>query len=415
MRSNGWRIKLFQPRHSRDAPETETKASAGFLCSPEAWTILCGDGYKPVTECPEVQMCAGVYADLIASMTIHLMENAEQGDVRIKDELAKKLDISPNRDMTRSTFMSLLVSTLILHGNQVTIPSYNGTLLENLTPVPPSMTSFVPDGNSYRIVVNGREYSPDEVLHFPLRPDPEQPWRGQGFQVPLRGIVKSLRQTNATKEAIMKSPTPSIIVKVDGLTEEFASKEGRKKLREQYLDASEAGQPWMIPAEAFSVEQVKPLTLNDLAIKTGLELDKKAVAAMMGVPPFLVGVGDFKRDEFNWFVSTRVMAVAKIIEQELTKKLLYSPRLYWRFNYRSLLNYDIGELVNAGKEMVDRMALRRNEWRDWLGFAPDPEMDELLALENYIPADRLGDQGKLVGGGESDAERAADPGRADEV
>ena len=89
-------------------------------------------------------------------------------------------------------------------------------------------------------------------------------------------------------------------------------------------------------------------------------------------------------------------------EQELTEKLLYSPELYWRFNYRSLLNYDIGELVNAGKEMVDRMALRRNEWRDWLGFAPDPDMDELLALENYIPADRLGDQGKLVGGGESD-------------
>lgn len=54
--------------------------------------------------------------------------------------------------------------------------------------------------------------------------------------------------------------------------------------------------------------------------------------------------------------------------------------------------------------MVDRMALRRNEWRDWLGFAPDPDMDELLALENYIPADRLGDQGKLVGGGESDEE-----------
>lgn len=160
----------------------------------------------------------------------------------------------------------------------------------------------------------------------------------------------------------------------------------------------------MIPADTIDVEQVKPLTLNDLAIEKSLELDKKAVAAMMGVPSFLVGVGEFKREEFNWFVSTRVMAVAKSIEQELTKKLLYSPDLYWRFNHRSLLNYDIGELVNAGKEMVDRMALRRNEWRDWLGFAPDPDMDELLALENYIPADRLGDQGKLVGGGESDEE-----------
>ena len=47
------------------------------------------------------------------------------------------------------------------------------------------------------------------------------------------------------------------------------------------------------------------------------------------------------------------------------------------------------------------MALRRNEWRSWLYLPPDPEMSELLALENYIPVDRLGDQGKLVqnGGG----------------
>lgn len=402
MQKAGWMSKWFPTGRSRDKPGKVKRS--GVLCSPDEWKILCVDGYKPVTSCPEVQMCAGVYADLISCMTIHLMQNTDQGDTRIKNELAKKLDISPNKDMTRSTFMSLLVSTLILHGNQVTIPRYNGELLEELQPVKPSMVSFRQDGESYRVRANGREYSPDEVLHFLIRPDPEQPWQGQGFQVALADVVRSLRQTNATKEAIMKNPVPSVIVKVNGLLEELNNRDGRKKLRDQYLDDSEAGKPWMIPADTIDVEQVKPLTLNDLAIEKSLELDKKAVAAMMGVPSFLVGVGEFKREEFNWFVSTRVMAVAKSIEQELTKKLLYSPELYWRFNYRSLLNYDIGELVNAGKEMVDRMALRRNEWRDWLGFAPDPDMDELLALENYIPADRLGDQGKLVGGGESDEE-----------
>lgn len=402
MQRAGLMSKWFSTGRSRDKPGR--KKRSGVLCTPDVWTILCGDGYKPVTSCPEVQMCAGVYADLISCMTIHLMQNTDQGDVRIKNELAKKIDISPNKDMTRSTFMSLLVSTLILHGNQVTIPRYSGELLEELQPVKPSMVSFRQDGESYRVSANGREYSPDEVLHFLIRPDPEQPWQGQGFQVALADVVRSLRQTNATKEAIMKNPVPSVIVKVNGLLEELNNKDGRKKLRDQYLDDSEAGKPWMIPADTIDVEQVKPLTLNDLAIEKSLELDKKAVAAMMGVPSFLVGVGEFKREEFNWFVSTRVMAVAKSIEQELTKKLLYSPELYWRFNHRSLLNYDIGELVNAGKEMVDRMALRRNEWRDWLGFAPDPDMDELLALENYIPADRLGDQGKLVGGGESDEE-----------
>ena len=35
-------------------------------------------------------------------------------------------------------------------------------------------------------------------------------------------------------------------------------------------------------------------------------------------------------------------------------------------------------------------------------------MDELLALENYIPADRLGDQKKLEEGGESNEEEDAE-------
>ena len=60
--------------------------------------------------------------------------------------------------------------------------------------------------------------------------------------------------------------------------------------------------------------------------------------------------------------------------------------------------YSIGDITSLGQAMVDRMAMRRNEWRDWLGMEPDEEMFELLALENYLPADRLGDQKKLTGG-----------------
>ncbi len=359
-------------------------------------------------------MCIGAYADVISSMTIHLMQNTERGDIRVRNELAKKLDISPNRYMTRKTFMEVIVRALLAEGNQITLPVYKRGYLDELRPVPPSMVSLAPDGDGYSVRIGGASFLPDELLHFVIRPDPEEPWRGRGFAVELADVVKSLRQAGETKRAILKSPAPSIIVKVDGLTEEFKSPEGRRKLRAQYLDSSESGEPWFIPAEAFAVEQVKPLTINDLAISKNLELDKRSVAAMMGVPPFMVGVGDFKRDEFNWWVSTRVMAIAKEIEQEFTKQLLYSPDLYFRLNNRSLLNYDVSEIVSAGSQMVDRMSLRRNEWRDWLGFPPDVEMDELLALENYLPADRLGDQKKLMGG-DNDANGEADKDSPDAV
>lgn len=393
---------------SRDAPAAQARETtiggSSLLCSNAAWDFFCSEeGYRPLTQCAEVQMCAAVYADLIGSMTLHLMQNTANGDVRVRNALARKLDVEPSRHMTRQALVSLIVWTLLLDGagNQVTYPRFTPDgLLEGLVPLKPSRLSFAPSGEDYVIRYGEKTFQPDEVLHFVLRPDPEEPWHGTGYNVSLRDVVKSIRQANQTKRALLESPTPSLIVKVDGLSDEYKSAEGRRRIANQYLDETDHGRPWFIPSEAFTIEQVKPLTLNDLAIKSNLELDKRSVAAIFGVPPFLVGVGDFKKDEFNAFIKTRVMPRAKLIEQELTRKLLIAPDLYWRFNPRSLYAYDLSEIVEAGSAMVDRMAMRRNEWRDWIGMSPDDEMNELLALENYLPADQLGNQKKLVGAGQ---------------
>lgn len=392
--------------NSRDAPQTAKRSTSSgvFLCSDEAYKVLCGEGYKPLASCPEVQMAVNAYADTIASMTIHLMQNTEKGDVRLRNELSRRMDIDPHPDMTRHQFISNLVRVLMLEGegNQVTVPIYKDGYLERLEPIPPSRVTILPpekDGR-YRIMAGGVPLSPDEVLHFVLNPDPEAPYKGRGYTVGLRDVVKSIRQATATKQALMESPTPSIIVKVDGLADELQSPEGRKNLADQYLSQTERGRPWMIPAETLSIEQVKPLTLNDLAIKTSLELDRKSVAALLKVPAFMVGAGTFDAKEFDWFVSVPCMTVAQIIEQELTKKTLLSPDWYWRMNNRSLLNYDVERIVNVGRELVDRATMRRNELRDWLGLPPDPEMDDVLILENYLRKNK-NDLGET--GGESNA------------
>ena len=388
-------------RAVRDAPTQSMSSGASFLTSVEGWNILCGNGYKPVWKCPEVQMCIGVFADLIGIMTLRLMRNVNNGDERIRNALSYKMDVNPSRYMTRITFIQAIVRTLLTWGNCAVYPRYKDGLLDDLQILPGQSVSYLPDQNSgYIIQYQGRTIQPDEVLHFVLNPDLDEPWRGTGYTVSLRDAVDGLRQGESTKNALMRSPAPSIIVKVDGLIEEFSSTEGRRKLRAQYLDSSEKGEPWFIPSEAFSVEQVKPLSITDLAIKDNLELDKRSVAAIFGIPPFMVGVGQFNKDEYRNFVNTRVLAVAKIIEQELTKKLLYSEEMYFRFSNMSLYSYDLPELVSSGTLLVDHMAIRRNELRDWLGLSPDPEMKDLLALENYVPQNRLGDQKKLVGGGD---------------
>lgn len=395
-------VGRLSKRKNRTKPkaraEPAQKRSVAFVM-PGDWDTLECMGYTSLAHNPEIVAAVDTIARLIGSMTIHLMENTEDGDVRIRDELSRKVDINPNSNMTRSNFIHWIVKSLFLdgNGNVIVWPDTRRGILRDLNPVPPSMVSFLPDGWGYKALLNGKEYSPDKLLHFVMNPSSNYPWKGEGYRVVLADVANNLKQAARTEKGFMESKwKPSIIVKVDALVEEFSSPEGRKKLLDSYASSAEVGEPWLIPAEQFSVEQVKPLTLSDLALSDMVTLDKKTVASIIGVPSFVLGVDTFNRDEWNNFINSKIMPIARMIEQELTKKLLYSPNRFFRFNSWSLFSYSITELVSAGAEMVDRMALRRNEWRSWVNMPPDPEMNELLALENYVPAEKLGDQKKLI-------------------
>ena len=373
-----------------------------WLCSPEAYDTLTCEGYTSLAQNPEIISAVDRIAKLIGSMTLYLMENQEDGDVRVRNELSRKIDIEPCKNMTRSTFIQWIVRTMYLEGegNAIVLPIFRRGYLEDLRPEPAGIVSFVYTSYwDYQVMIGGATYAPDEVLHFVLNPDSTYPWKGTGYKVALSVVAGNLKQAAATEKGFMESKwKPSIIVKVDSLTDEYSSPEGRRRLLEEYIETGRAGEPWMIPSEQFEVETVKPLSLSDLALSDMVQLDKRTVAAILGVPPFVLGVGDFNRVTWNNFISSTIMPITQLIQQELTKKLLYAPGWYFRFNVRSLYNYSLDETINAGSAMVDRMAMTRNEWRDWIGLSPREGMSELLALENYIPVDRLGDQKKLNGG-----------------
>lgn len=385
----------------------EPSRSVSWFCSPDAFDTLTCQGYTSLAHNPEILTGVNKIAKLIGSMTIHLMQNTADGDIRVRNELSRKIDINPNSNMTRSSFIQWIVNTMYLYGdgNAVVYPQFRRGYLRDLKPIPSAMTAFIPEGMwDYKVLINGEEYDPDEVLHFVLNPGNYYPWKGQGLQVALKDVANNLKQASATEKGFMQSKwKPSIIVKVDALTEEFASPEGRSRLLAEYIDTSEVGEPWMIPAEQFSVEQIKPLSLSDLALSDMVTLDKKTVASILGVPPFVLGVGEFKREEWNNFISSTIMPLAQMIQQELSKKLLYSPDLYFRFNSRSLYNYEIKDLASIADEQYVRGIMTGNEARSWIGLTPMDGLDQLVILENYLPIDRIGDQKKLIqnGGKES--------------
>lgn len=353
-------------------------------------------GYSTMEKNPEVQAAINGIAGLVASMTIYLMRNTDKGDVREKNELAKKVDIYPYKYMTRFNWMSYIVKNMLVKGNQVVLPIFTEGKIENLKLLKPSEVTFLQNGDDYNVLWRGKTFEPDEVLHFVLNPKENAPYEGAGLTVNLKQIVRSLGQAQKTKTDFMNSKwKPSLIIRVDAVGEKFRTKEGRDELLTDYFDTDEAGKPWIVPAGQIDVEQVKPLSLNDLAINDAINIDKKTVAAALGVPPFIVGAGDFNKDEYNNFVQTKIMQIAQIIQQTLTAGLLYSPDRYFMFNYRSLYDYSVSEKVSMYSAMSDRLALGRNEFRTGMGLEPREDMEELIGLENYIPADLLGKQKKL--------------------
>lgn len=388
----------FDSFKKRDA--SSPSSQVGFLTTQDAWDILCTGQYTRLDKNPEILAGCRKIADLISSMTIYLMANEEDGDHRIKNELSAKIDIDPCHNMTRKTWMDLIVMNLLLHGkgNSIVMPKTKRGFLDEMIPVDPDDVKFIyyTDRSKYRVEFWGKEHDPDSILHFTFNQSHRYPWKGEGITTTIKDIAYNLKQATETEKGFMQSKwKPSVIVMVDALADEFADAEGRSKLLKDYISTEEVGQPWVIPSEEMKVETVKPLTLKDLAIDSTIELNKRTVASILGVPTFILGVGDFRKEEWNNFINSTIRPIAQGIEQELTKKILLKPEWYFQFNIASLYEYDLETLANVYGDLYTKGLVFGNEVRDKIGLSPAEGLDELILLENYIKLDDIANQGKL--------------------
>lgn len=397
-------------KRKKQAPQersVNTGGMIGYLLSND-YDKMCTTEYVTLDQCPEI--IAGVLriAELIGSMTIHLMANTKNGDIRIRNELSRLIDIEPSPVMTRKTWMTYIVMDMLLYGkgNAVVQPHTWEGYIQSLEPITPDRVMIQPrlnDRRYYDIYIDGVKRKPDNLLHFVYNPDKFYPYMGKGIEIPLRELAKTLKQARTTERGFMESKwKPSLIVKVDSNIRAFSSEEGRQKILNDYVKSATVGEPWLIPGEQFQVEQVKPLSLADLAINDTVELDKKTVASLLGIPSFVLGVGEYDRTAWNSFIQNTIGPITVAIQQELTKKLIISESWYLKFNLRSLMQYDIQSIYTVFGGLRTQGVVTGNEVRDMLGLSPiDGEgMNDLVILENYIPTAKVGDQEKLNGGNE---------------
>lgn len=368
--------------------------------------IACG-GYHSLDQDPTIATACKRFASLVGMISWHLMMNQETGgDVRIKNELSRKIDINPNKYMTRQAFYSAIAMNLLLYGdgNAVVRPHTQNGYLTDLEIIPMDRVTFMPDpvapNYRYSILIDGVPYDPDELIHFAINPDKRQPWRGRSFRVAISDVAENLHQAAKTEKAFNSTKwKPPMIIKVDGISSEFQTPDGRQKLVEDYIETQDDGAPWVIPAAQMEVQSVKPLTLQDLALKDTVTINKQAAAAIVGVPAFMVGVGTFNMEEFNNFVMTDLRTIVECIQQTLTKSLILSESWYIKGNIWQLREWDLSTITNVFTAFGDRGWVTGNEARDRINLPPRDGLDELLVLENYIPAEKAGDQKKLENGG----------------
>src|SRR5574344_146182 len=359
--------------------------------------------YIPLVESPEVKAGVEKIAEIVSLMTIHLMENSESGDKRIINELSKKIDIYPNKYVNRQMFISWIVQEMLLYGNAIVLPKIltrgGKTYIDDLIQIPYRKRTIndSEDGYGYYVDINGNEFDEEEILNFRLNPDMDRPWVGASQEVILRDFIDNLGQANLTTKDFMENKMlPNVIVKVSGLTGDMDNEEGRNEIENRFLSRAKSGQPWIIPSELMQIEQIKPTTLQDIAIDKTIKINKESVASILGIPAFLLGVGAFNKEEYNNFVKTKVSIIAKSIEQELTRKLIIKDDWYFKFNISSLLSYDLIELAKIYSDLYTKGLVTGNEVRDKLGISTLDELNELVILENYIPIDKIGNQEKLV-------------------
>ena len=342
-----------------------------------------------------VAACLSVLATAFAEPKLQVFREDEAGqDKQLAKHPISKLFKRPNPFMSGAILSHYLVSSISVEGDAYLYKNRNkkGQVVQ-LVPLMPAFVT--PKGNVERLITH-YEYTPttdtvdlpvNDIVHIRTGIDPNDHRRGYApIKTVLREILGDEAAGQYSTALLHNMAIPGVILSPSGDAMGGPTREEAEAISEMYktkFGGANRGQP-MVLTGAMNIDVVSfsPTDMNLIELR---RLPEERVAAVMGVPAVLAGLGaglnsatyNNTRELREYFTEQKLVPLWRTVADELTYQLLpefeNNDNIYCKYDIESVraLSQDQDELYKRMNQAVSGGWATIGEARNMVGLPAD--------------------------------------------
>tara|TARA_R100001463_G_scaffold90065_5_gene144821 strand:- start:5068 stop:7731 length:2664 start_codon:yes stop_codon:yes gene_type:complete len=342
-----------------------------------------------------VAACLSVLATAFAEPRLQVFQEDDAGqDVQLSKHPISKLFKRPNPFMSGAILSHYLVSSMSVEGDAYLYKNRNknGQVIQ-LVPLMPSYIHA--KGNTEKLITH-YEYTPNtdtvdiptnDIIHIRTGVDPNDHRRGYApIKTVLREILGDEAAGQYSTALLHNMAIPGVILSPSGDAMGGPTREEAEAISEMYkakFGGENRGQP-MVLTGAMNIDVVSfsPSDMNLIELR---RLPEERVAAVMGVPAVLAGLGaglnsatySNTRELREYFTEQKLVPLWRTVADELTYQLLPefddNDNIYCKYDVESVraLSQDQDELYKRMNSAVSGGWATIGEARNMVGLPAD--------------------------------------------
>lgn len=356
--------------------------------------------------------CQKVLAEQLSKLPLEVYKSSEkEGKLKYKDHyLYRLLHNKPNEYQTQTLFFQTLEKHRNHYGNAFAKINRGGDgAARSLEIIHPAEIKAYKIKNGklffYRVDENGKEttINNDNILHFRFLSED-----GIFGINPIEALYSELNNIWHGKTTLNNSYRNNL--NIDKVIESTISnynsttaKTSIEELRKEYSGSFNSKKTPVLPA-GFKVTPIQSSSIQDAEILQSLEMSKRDIAALYGVPLNLIGLdggsyASIEQNSLNFKVNT-LQPIARMYRQELESKLLMYNELdegiSIEFNLSAIVETDMTTRINYLKTLSGMGVISANDVARMEGFNTYENGDLHFIQSQNIPIEDYEKYAKIM-------------------